>query len=360
MSDRKKIITAIAASLLLHLLLFIFLAIWTQLHPEPAPEAQLPQRRQVEVTIMRNPPKQQPAKTVAAATPTPPPEIKERHKEQPRTIDTEGLQTTEKAPQKADFEADKNSIAASELPASGNEALPSQQGREDRKSVDFKTQNYSLGKGNRPPAEAEKPASQPQPSPPQAVTKIKPQPTPAQPAPETPTSAQQMAKLSDNLFAMQKPTPAGKPKPVLQPTPPPVMKTPPRPKAEPGYQAQKQQTKIAGSISNRGRAGVNALGTPLGRYQKLVGDSVGSRWYYYVGQRMDLITVGEARIRFCVNTSGHVEDVQIMSNTSNQIFGEYCIQSIIKAELPPIPPDLAALLEDGKLEIEFSFTIYPN
>ena len=43
-----------------------------------------------------------------------------------------------------------------------------------------------------------------------------------------------------------------------------------------------------------------------------------------------------------------------------KLFGEYCIQSITKAELPPIPPDLAALLEDGKLEIEFSFTIYPN
>jgi outer membrane biosynthesis protein TonB len=237
--------------------------------------------------------------------------------------------------------------------------LPSQQGRDDLHSVDFNTQNYSSGKSRKPPAEEAKPPS-PQTVNSGPVTKVKPQPTPESVPRETPSPAEQMSKLSDNLFALQKPTPAGKPQPSLQPTPPPAMKDMPRPKPEAGYQPQKQQTKIAGGISNRGRAGVNAMGTPLGRYQKLVGDAVGSRWYYYIGQRMDLITVGEARIRFCVNTSGRVEDVQILSNTSNQIFGEYCIQSIVRAELPPIPTDLAALLEDGKLDIEFSFTIYPN
>jgi len=361
MSERKKILIAIAASLLLHLLGFILLALWTMFHREPPIQASLPERKQVEVTIMRSPPKKpEPEKAVVIATPTPPPEIKEQRKEQRRTIDTEGLQTAERPPDKADFEADKNSRAASELPASGNEALPSQQGREDRKTMDFKTQKYSLGKGRQQPAEEEKSTPQPAQTNPQPITKIKPQPTPVPPTPETSSPAQQMAKLSDNLFTMEKPTPAGKPKPSLQPTPPQALKELPRPKAESGYQPQKDQRKIAGSISNRGRAGVNALGTPLGRYQKLVGDSVGSRWYYYIGQRMDLIRIGEARIRFCVNTSGRVEDVQVLSNTSNQIFGEYCIQSIVKAELPPIPPDLAALLEDGKLEIEFSFTIYPN
>jgi len=357
MSDRKKLLIAIAASLLLHLFGFVFLVIWTLIHPEQPFETHIPERKQVEVTIMRNPPKKaEQTKTIVQATPTPtpPPAIKEK----PQTIDTEGLQATEKPPDKADFEADKNSRAASELPATGNEALPSQRGRDDRKSVDFKTQHYSLGKGRQQPAEETR--TTPQQTNAGPVTKVKPQPTPPVLQKETPSPAQEMAKLSDNLFALQKPTPAGTPHPMIQPTPPPVAKEMPRPKAESGYQAQKQQTKIAGSISNRGAAGVNARGTPLGRYQKLVGDSVGSRWYYYIGQRMDLITVGEARIRFCVNTSGRVEDVQIMSNTSNKIFGEYCIQSIVKAELPPIPPDLAALLEDGKLEIEFSFTIYPN
>ena len=359
MSERKKTVLAVAASLLLHLLLFIFLAIWSAFNPELAMDTVNPSpRRQIEVTIVRHPLKKQPpdlekkpAIAALAPTPTPPPLIKEQ-KKKPRTIDTDGLQTTEKAPEKADFEADKNSRAASELPATGNETLPSQAGRDDRKFMDFKTQNYSLGKTAQ------------QPEPPGPITKVKPQPTP-RPTPqvarqEPPSPVKEMSKLSDNLFAMQRPTPAGTPRPVLQPTPPPAMKELPKPKTQAGYQAQKQQTKIAGGISNRGAAGVNARGTPLGRYQKLVGDSVGSRWYYYIGQRMDLITIGEARIRFCVNSGGHVVDVQVQSNTSNKIFEEYCIQSILKAELPPIPPELVALLEDGKLDIEFSFTIYPN
>ena len=352
MSDRKKILTAIAASILLHLLILTILAILTILQPKSETEPPLPERRQVEVTIMRSPPKRPDlVKPVAVATPTPPP-IKEREKR--RTIDTEGLQATEKAPEKVDFEADKNSHAASELPASGNQPLPSQQGR-DLKFMDFKTQNYTAGKTAQPSNESRQSQNSPEP-----ITKVKVQPSPTPVSKETPSPAEEMAKLSDNLFALQKPTPTGRPRPSLQPTPPPPIKDLSRPKSAPGYQPQKQQTKIAGSISNRGRAGVNALGTPLGRYQKLVGDAVGSRWYYYIGQRMDLITIGEARIKFFVNASGHVENVEVLSNSSNQIFGEYCIQSVTKAELPPIPPDLAALLDEGKLEIEFSFTIYPN
>ena len=36
---------------------------------------------------------------------------------------------------------------------------------------------------------------------------------------------------------------------------------------------------MAGNITNRGISSVNALGAPLGRYQKIVADSIGSRWY---------------------------------------------------------------------------------
>src|SRR6266404_6696870 len=50
------------------------------------------------------------------------------------------------------------------------------------------------------------------------------------------------------------------------------------------YRRLKERNHIAGNITNRGISSVNALGTPLGRYQKIVADSIGSRWYTYVEQ----------------------------------------------------------------------------
>ena len=39
---------------------------------------------------------------------------------------------------------------------------------------------------------------------------------------------------------------------------------------------------------------MNALGTPLGRYQKIVADSIGSRWYAFVDQKRDLVSYRDA------------------------------------------------------------------
>ena len=57
---------------------------------------------------------------------------------------------------------------------------------------------------------------------------------------------------------------------------------------------------------------------------------------------------------------GHVEDIKILSNSANGAFGDFSVQSITEAELPPLPPDLAPKLENGRLEVEYTFTIYPN
>jgi hypothetical protein len=36
------------------------------------------------------------------------------------------------------------------------------------------------------------------------------------------------------------------------------------------------------------------------------------------------------------------------------------LAAVIQAEIPPIPPELVALLENGRLEIDYSFTILGN
>src|SRR5207245_1161100 len=73
--------------------------------------------------------------------------------------------------------------------------------------------------------------------------------------------------------------------------------------AQSAYRRQKERNHIAGNISNRGISSVNALGTPLGRYQKIVADSIGSRWYTYVDQKRYLINIGTLRLRFVIDRS---------------------------------------------------------
>jgi outer membrane biosynthesis protein TonB len=231
-------------------------------------------------------------------------------------------------PKEKTFESNANSIGASELAAAGELPLPSQTGK-DRPFMDFETHQHSLDmKG-----------AQPQPS---AAPEESPNPSAApqtQPAPLT--AAEQFAMLT------ARPTPA--------------IETSAEAQARSAYRPLKERTHISGNINNRGRSSVNALGTPLGRYEKIVKDSVGSRWYTYVDQKRDLITIGTLRVRFYIDRSGQVKNLKITENSSNEAFANVCLQSVLEAQLPPIPEDVANTLPPEGLEVDgFSFTIFTN
>jgi outer membrane biosynthesis protein TonB len=105
---------------------------------------------------------------------------------------------------------------------------------------------------------------------------------------------------------------------------------------------------------------VNAVGTPLGRYQKQVSDAIGSRWYYYMKNKIDLVSVGTAHIEAEVDAEGHVQHLRVLSNNANEAFANICLQSFQEAKLPPIPPDLVGALPGGKMPVDFYFTTYSN
>jgi outer membrane biosynthesis protein TonB len=131
--------------------------------------------------------------------------------------------------------------------------------------------------------------------------------------------------------------------------------------AQSAYRRLKERTHISGNITSRGISAVNALGTPLGRYQKIVADSIGSRWYTYVEQKRDLITIGTLRLRFDIERSGHVKNLKITENSSNEAFANVCLQSVLEAHLPPIPEDVANTLPPDGLEVDgLGFIIFPN
>jgi len=106
---------------------------------------------------------------------------------------------------------------------------------------------------------------------------------------------------------------------------------------------------------------VNALGTPLGRYEKILKDAIGSRWYAYMEAKRDLTNIGTLQVHFFIDRSGRVKNLKITENTSNEAFANICLQSILEAQLPPIPDDVANTLPSEGLEIEgMNFIIYPN
>jgi outer membrane biosynthesis protein TonB len=231
-------------------------------------------------------------------------------------------------PKEKTFESNANSIAASELAAAGELPLPSQTGK-DRPFVDLETHQHSL----------ETKGAQPQPS---AAPQESPNPSTApqtQPAPVT--AAEQFAMLT------QRPTPAAEPSVAS-------------PQTRSPYRAFKERTRIAGRITNRGVSSVNALGTPLGRYQKFILDAIGSRWYAFVDRQMDLISIGTTRVVFVVDRSGHVKNLKVVQNTSNEALANVCIQSIQEAQLPPMPDELAAMLPPEGMDVDLPFTIFPN
>jgi outer membrane biosynthesis protein TonB len=229
-------------------------------------------------------------------------------------------------PKEKTFESNANSIGASELAAAGELPLPSQMGK-DRPLMDLETNPYSL----------ETKGAQPQQS--TAASQQKQMPA-QQSAPIT--AAEQFALLTQK--------PASETERSAEPS-----------QAQSAYRPFKERTHISGNISNRGRSAVNALGTPLGSYQKIVQDSIGSRWLAYCEQKRDLIKIGTLRLRFVVDPSGRVKDLKITGNSSNEAFANVCVQSVQEAHLPPIPEDVANALPPEGLEVDtFIFTVFPN
>ena len=283
----------------------------------------------------------------------------------PQFLETDPARASVEKPADQTFESNTNSVAASNAPAAGDLPLPSQSGR-DQPDVDLQTEQYSLpssGAKSRPAVPA--PQSAPERS------------TPAPKAQETPSPT---ARPSESPPPTATPPPPSTPEPeqlaMLRPTPPPPL-TPEEPEKMPSiapetapstrpqperpaseYRPQKEQTRIIGSISKRGPSAVNAVGTPIGRYQKSVYDAIGARWYHYMRENMDLVTIGTAQVSAEIAPDGHIQNLRVLSNNANEAFANICLRSFEEAKLPPIPPELATLLPDGRMQVDISFTTY--
>ena len=324
--EARKIVWAFLAALVIHVIIGFLLAVVSAVQRLPEVEEDKPIEMTIVDSSMIVPPKPKNA----------------------QFVETDSSRQSAEAPEEKTFESNANSKAASEAAPTGDMPLPSQDGR-DQPGLDLDNQRYTLAnQGAQPTVEtAPKPSAAPQPS-------TAPQPTTTPVMAETPAPT-----VAPNQFAMLTRTPTPPPQ---EATPQPQSQTSAAPQQPASaYRPERQQTRIRGNISNRGISSVNALGTPLGRYQKIVTDAIGSRWYAYTESRRDLINIGTLTAHFFVDRNGKVQGLKIISNTSNEAFANICLQSILDAKLPPIPDDVAATLPPEGLEWDgVNFIMYPN
>jgi hypothetical protein len=305
--ELRKIGWALLVALLLHVVIGTLMAAFSGMFSSPIPLEDKP----VELTIVE----------------TPAPDVALQKPKNPEFRITDPANESAEKPKDATIQSNANSLAASEQPATGPADAPSQNGG-NRPEADLETREATMTQDGAQPQPSVRPEERPSPS---VAPSVAPTPTPS------------------DALAMLMPTP----KPVTQPT-----STPQQQRSI--YHPMTQAKRMTGAISNRGAASFNTVGTPLGRYQKALYDAIGSRWYRYVQQQADLVSIGTAHLVFSVDRSGRMRNVRIVQNTSNESFANVCLRSIIEVQLPPIPEDVASTLPSEGLEEEMSFTMYAN
>jgi hypothetical protein len=342
-SERQKILWAVFVSLLLHLVVGVSIASFGDKLQPSLPEEEKP----VELTIMD-----------LAPRPTPPSAPKSTP-----FIDTMEQTATKEEPKEKTFESNANSIAASELPALGIAPIPTQEGKQ-LPTMDLTNRQHLLEQEGAQSQPSSRPSSPPVPS---ATPPPTPQPTATQSPTATPPSTPQPTPTPNaDLLAM------------FRASPPPTARTPgpeneirrPSPKASPppvshppassAYRREQIQERMAGNISKRGVSSVNAVGTPLGRYEKSVYDSIGKRWYALCDANRDRVDIGTVHVQFMVAPNGKINDIKIISGGTSESFANLCLQSIQEAKPGSIPEEVMAVLPPEGLPGEVSFTGFQN
>jgi outer membrane biosynthesis protein TonB len=307
---RRTVLLALLVSLLAHLT-GVFTVAWVLFVKPPELREVLPE--ELTVTLVEPPTAQK-----------------------PKFVDTSAPEAA--PPENAMFESDRNTAAASPDAAAGGAALPTQEGRE-QPFLELEEQQLALAKPDAAPPAPETP---PSPAASQA----------AQPAPQLPEQREEIKPKPEDDGAIIASNVAREPEKKTKQPPPPAV-----PASRPSYRPMTRATRLSGSIDSRGKASVSALATPLGRYRKAISDAVGSSWYQHIGSRMDMFSFGTIKVLFTIEKDGKARNPRVLSNTSNESFEIVTIESIRAAEIPPIPPDVLPVLDGGRIEIDFGFSI---
>jgi outer membrane biosynthesis protein TonB len=316
----------------------------------------------------------------------PMPETPQPDRAQPlrrQLLDAKGMEESGEKPETALFETDKDMVAASEKPASGLLPLPSQEGRNDLPGMDFADQDVRIGVAPdpqpekvQPPEVAEEkpktlaptitPLYTPQPVAKEAITAaqaakpVDALPDPAKLARSTPPPLKMRDEPAEDTLAMLVATP--KPKPVATPAPEPepaptnVPAPQPRTSITDRFQENMRKTAVEGNITKRGKNGVAAINTPMGRYNRRLSQQIESLWTLKRQGRIG--ELGTVRVRVKLRADGTIQSAHVVDDGGSPRHTEICLQVVRDMRPEKMPPEAEPFLEDGIMEITFSFTLF--
>ena len=95
----------------------------------------------------------------------------------------------------------------------------------------------------------------------------------------------------------------------------------------------------------------------LQEYEKRVRAKVGERWYALMNTRLSALVPGTVKLSFTIEPDGCVTHVRVLSNTANESVATVCIDALMEAKIPPIPPNLLSVLEEDPLESDYTFSV---
>lgn len=325
-------------------------------------------------------------------------------------IRTDGLAEAKPDPGKSRFISDRDTRAASPLPAdaAATEAQPTQDGidipvvevirreqsdGEDESLPPAAVATAGVASENRPPEPD--PAEAPvEPSPPAETRPPEPRPM-AEPevattratdaSPPVPTGVPEpveqrlaLARESDVAVAVDlkrraktvaSPAPVAPPRPAAPLRDPEVASRPPSPPRPPprpaaatppaGFSGLRVPTRLRGTISNQGPASVDAEDTPTGRYMKQVTGAIEKEWHRKRRLNRDFVTFGTIKLEFHVNARGEVQNLSIKNRSgANAVMQDFTLNAVLDARIPPMPSGLTEILDQEQLLISYDIIVY--
>ncbi len=117
---------------------------------------------------------------------------------------------------------------------------------------------------------------------------------------------------------------------------------------------------VAGEAEAADGEGEGGGEAAIGAFRKAVSNAIGVRWDHYRRTKMALLGVGSVRIKFAIDARGKVSNLRVTTNTAGPEAALSAVRAITEAEIPPIPAERLARLPNGRLEVEYSFTLFPT
>ena len=328
-------------------------------------------------------------------------------------IRTDGLPEAKPEAGKSSFISDRDTRAASPLPAdpAASVAQPTQDGvdipvveviRRDQSDGEDEALPASSSQSAGAVAEVSPPAAEAELAPPESARESRPEVAPRVPAPAVRPEEPAVEAASTDSPLLDRPTaprialaPDADVAVVVDPerTPPvrPLAPEPPpkppavaaalrdpevdaRPPSRPpaatsgrpatnkppsGFSGLRQPTQLRGTISNQGTASVDAENTPTGRYMKQVTTAVEREWHRKRRLNRDFVTFGTIKLEFHVDARGEVHDLTIKNRSgANAVMQDFTLNAVLDASIPPMPTGLPEILDRELLLISYDIIVY--